>query len=139
MREIKIKQATKDGSISIVNGGVADLSFPQSKTRRGRVQDHETIAGTLCTSNQLHQIKETKNMKLAIRKLIPEECFILQGMTADDVAKCRAVGVSNSQLYKQAGNGLSTNVVQFIMEHLRKSYKPDYITTDEKMVEQYGC
>ena len=78
-------------------------------------------------------------MKLAIRKLIPEECFILQGMTVDDVAKCRAVGVSNSQLYKQAGNGLSTNVVQFIMEHLRKSYKPDYITTDEKMVEQYGC
>ena len=137
MREIKIKQA-REGNIPIINGGVADLSFPSSKTRRGRVQDHGTIAGTLCTSNELYQIKGDKNMNLAIRKLVPEECFILQGMTAEDVAKCRAVGVSDSQLYKQSGNGLSSNVVQFLMEHLRKSYKPDYITTDEKMVAQYG-
>lgn len=138
MREIKIKQATHEGSIPIVDGGVADLSFPSSKTRRGRVQDNGTIAGTLCTSNQLHQIKETKNMGLAIRKLTPKECFILQGLTAEDVDKCRAVGVSDSQLYKQAGNGLSTNVVQFLMEHLKKAYKPSYITTDEKMSQTYA-
>ena len=138
MREIKIKQATKEGNIPIINGGVADLSFPSSKTRRGRVQDNGTISGTLCTSNEMYQIKETDDMNLAIRKLVPEECFILQGMTPEDVAKCRAVGVSDSQLYKQSGNGLSSNVVQFLMEHLRKSYKPDYITTDEKMVAKYA-
>ena len=138
MREIKIKQATHEGSIPIVDGGVADLSFPSSKTRRGRVQDNGTIAGTLCTSNQLHQIKETNNMGLAIRKLTPTECFILQGLTAEDVEKCRAVGVSDSQLYKQAGNGLSTNVVQFLMEHLKKAYKPSYKTTDEIMSERYA-
>jgi len=138
MREIKIKQATHEGSIPIVDGGVADLSFPSSKTRRGRVQDNGTIAGTLCTSNQLHQIKETNNMGLAIRKLTPTECFILQGLTAEDVEKCRAVGVSDSQLYRQAGNGLSTNVVQFLMEHLKKAYKPSYKTTDEIMSERYA-
>ena len=138
MSEIKIRQATNEGSIPIVDGGVADLSFPSSKTRRGRVQDNGTIAGALCTSNQLHQIKETKNMGLAIRKLTPTECFILQGLTADDVEKCRAVGVSDSQLYKQAGNGLSTNVVQFLMEHLKKAYKPSYKTTDEIMSETYA-
>lgn len=138
MREIKIRQATHEGSIPIVDGGVADLSFPSSKTRRGRVQDNGTIAGTLCTSNQLHQIKETKNMGLAIRKLTPKECFILQGLTAEDVDKCRAVGVSDSQLYKQAGNGLSTNVVQFLMEHLKKAYKPNFKTTDEIMSETYA-
>ena len=137
-REIKIRQATKDGSIPIEDGGVADLSFPSSKTRRGRVQDNGTIAGTLCTSNELYQIKGDEDMKLAIRKLTPEEEFILQGMTVDDVKKCRDVGISDSQLNKQAGNGLSSNVIQFLMEHLRKSYKPDYITTDEKMVAQYG-
>ena len=138
MRKIKIKQATSEGSISIINGGVADLSFPSSKTRRGRVQDNGTIAGTLCTSNQLHQIKETKNMGLAIRKLTPTECFILMGMSADDVEKCKAVGISDSQLYKQAGNGLVTNCVQFIMEHLKKAYKPSYKTTDEIMSETYA-
>lgn len=138
MREIKIKQATKEGSIPIVEGGVADLSFPTSKTRRGRVQDNGTIAGTLCTSNQLCRIERDKNMKLAIRKLLPEECFILQGMTVEDVEKCRAMGISNVQLYKIAGNGLTTNCVQFLMEHLKKMYKPNYKTTDEIMAETYA-
>lgn len=138
MREIKIRQATHEGSIPIVDGGVADLSFPSSKTRRGRVQDNGTIAGTLCTSNQLHQIKEIKNMGLAIRKLVPAECFILMGMTTEDVEKCRAVGVSDSQLYKIAGNGLVTNCIQFLMEHLKKAYKPNFKTTDEIMSETYA-
>lgn len=35
---IKIKQATKKGYIECCNGGVADLSYPTSKLRRGRVQ-----------------------------------------------------------------------------------------------------
>lgn len=138
MREIKIKQATKEGNIPIVGGGVADLSFPSSKTRRGRVQENGTIAGTLCTSNELYQIKEIKNMGLAIRKLVPEECFILMGLTAEDCQKCKDVGVSDSQLYKISGNGLVTNTVQFIMEHLKKAYKPNYKTTDELMSEIYA-
>ena len=35
---IRIKQATKCGWIELENGGVADLSFPNSTTRRGRVE-----------------------------------------------------------------------------------------------------
>ena len=54
---------------------------------------------------------------LAVRKLMPEECFVLMGMTEEDCEKCRAVGMSETQLYKQAGNGLVTNHVQFIVEH----------------------
>ena len=138
MREINIKQATSEGSIPIVDGGVADLSFPSSKTRRGRVQDNGTIAGTLCTSNELYRIKEMKDMSLAIRKLVPDECFILMGLTEEDCQKCRAIGVSDSQLYKIAGNGLVTNCVQFLMEHLKKAYKPNFKTTDEIMSETYA-
>lgn len=84
--------------------------------------------------------KEEFIKKLRIRKLIPEECFILMGMTAEDCEKCRDVGVSNSQLYKQAGNGLVSNCVQFIMEHLYKAINDnDYKTTDERMVaDGYG-
>lgn len=75
-----------------------------------------------------------------IRKLTPTECFILMGMTAEDCEKCSAVGVSNSQLYKQAGNGLISNIIQYMGEHLYKTvYDNNYETTDEKMVrEGYG-
>ena len=77
-------------------------------------------------------------MGLAIRKLVPDECFILMGMSAEDCQKCREVGVSDSQLYKISGNGLVTNCVQFLMEHLKKAYKPGYKTTDEFMSEKYA-
>lgn len=69
-----------------------------------------------------------------IRKLTPEECFILMGFSAEDVEKCRDVGVSNSQLYKQAGNSICVTCIEYIMQHLKKAYKPDYITFDEQMV-----
>lgn len=35
---IRVRQATKQGYILCENGGVADLSYPNSKLRRGRVQ-----------------------------------------------------------------------------------------------------
>lgn len=35
---IRVKQAVKQGYILCENGGVADLSYPNSKLRRGRVQ-----------------------------------------------------------------------------------------------------
>lgn len=35
---IRVKQAVKQGYILCKNGGVADLSYPNSKLRRGRVQ-----------------------------------------------------------------------------------------------------
>lgn len=47
--------------------------------------------------------REDKEKKFAIRKLMPEECAILMGLTSEDIQKCRAVGVSDSQLYKQMG------------------------------------
>ena len=44
---IKIPQATKQGYIECEVGGVADLSYPNSKTRRGRVQENRTISPTI--------------------------------------------------------------------------------------------
>lgn len=54
---------------------------------------------------------------LSIRKLTPRECFRLQGFTDDDFNKAQAVN-SNSQLYKQAGNAVTVNVVQAIGESI---------------------
>ena len=84
--------------------------------------------------------KEEFIKKLRIRKLVPEECFVLMGMTAEDCIKARELGVSNSQLYKQAGNGLISNCIQYIMEHLYKVTEDNsFVTTDERMVaDGYG-
>ena len=48
-----------------------------------------------------------------IRKLTPRECFRLQGWTDDYFEKAQFVN-SDSQLYKQAGNGVTVNVIEAI-------------------------
>lgn len=48
---IKIKQATKKGYVECKIGGVADFSFPDSKTRRGRVEAEGNIAPTIMAAN----------------------------------------------------------------------------------------
>lgn len=50
---------------------------------------------------------------IAIRKLTPKECFRLQGWTDDYFEKAKFVN-SDSQLYKQAGNGVTVNAVRAI-------------------------
>lgn len=80
-----------------------------------------------------------KMSKYRIRKLTPTECFRLQGMDAEEIAKCRAMGISDSKLYFVAGNGLTTTCPQFIAEHLYKAtVDENYETTDEKMSKLYG-
>ena len=47
---IQIPQATKKGYIECEQNGVADLSYPTSTTRRGRVQENGNISPTLTAS-----------------------------------------------------------------------------------------
>lgn len=57
---------------------------------------------------------------IAIRKLTPRECFRLQGWTDDYFEKAEFVN-SDSQLYKQAGNGVTVNVIYEIAKRLKES------------------
>ena len=52
LENVKIRQATKDGSIECEIGGCFDASYPNSKTRRGRVQDKVNTCPTLTAQNQ---------------------------------------------------------------------------------------
>ncbi|MGI6040994.1 MAG: DNA cytosine methyltransferase [Candidatus Alectryocaccobium sp.] len=54
---------------------------------------------------------------IAIRKLTPKECFRLQGWTDDYFEKAEFVN-SDSQLYKQAGNSVTVNVIEAIANNL---------------------
>jgi DNA (cytosine-5)-methyltransferase 1 len=58
----------------------------------------------------------------SIRKITPEEAFMLQGFNREDVEKVRAAGVSNHQLYRQAGNAVSVNTIYALLHYLNKKY-----------------
>ena len=60
---------------------------------------------------------EKERCYITIRKLTPKECFRLQGWT-DDYFERAAFVNSDSQLYKQAGNGVTVNVIQAIAEKM---------------------
>lgn len=60
--------------------------------------------------------------KIRIRKLTPIECYKLMGFAEDDCKKASDAGVSNSQLYKQAGNSIVVNVLEAIFKNLGKTY-----------------
>ena len=232
---VSVKQATKEGYIKCELPGVADLSYPESTTRRGRVQENGTVSPTLTASQtgicklektnevlQIGNIAEGKsgwdnpqtgriysaegcsptlntcnggghepkilidcdkshnspqiierancitaredrgisNHKsegtaviekigndnlvmegeillpyIRIRKLTPKECHRLMGFDDIDVDRCKAVGMSDAQGYKQAGNSIVTNVIALIAEHFYKAqYDESYKCLDEKMV-----
>lgn len=56
---------------------------------------------------------DNEETEIRIRKLTPKECWRLMGFDDEDFDKAKASGVSDSQLYKQAGNSI---VVQVLME-----------------------
>lgn len=109
--KIKIKEATSKGYAEAYPGDSVNISHPNSETRRGRVG--KQMANTLLTGEE--QAVVTNEYR--IRKLTPRECWRLQGFP--DWAFDRAAEVnSNSQLYKQAGNSVTVNVIEAIAERL---------------------
>lgn len=50
-----------------------------------------------------------------IRKLTPRECWRLMGFDDADFDKAQAIGTSNTQLYKQAGNSIVVNCLEAII------------------------
>lgn len=55
-----------------------------------------------------------------IRKLTPRECWKLQGFTDDQFNKAKATGLSDSRLYKMAGNAVTVNVISEIGKIIKK-------------------
>lgn len=121
---VKVSEATKQGYAECrVGVDTVNLSVPGSKTGR-RVG--KEIANTLDTScNQGIFVKvsdelivyavwyEKYQCYIAIRKLTPKEYFRLQGWSDDYFEKAQFVN-SDSQLYKQAGNGVTVTVIEAI-------------------------
>lgn len=121
MPKVAIKQATKKGYTECVVGGVANLSYPDSTTRRGRVQEDGNICPTLTTRPEGFKtaiLPVTNDIR--IRKLTPKECWRLMGFDDKSFEAAEQVN-SNSQLYKQAGNSIVVDVLYYIFVELYKA------------------
>lgn len=59
-----------------------------------------------------------------IRKLIPMECFRLMGVKDEDFQKMKNAGISDSQLYKLAGNSIVVDVLEAIFRNLNFTEQP---------------
>lgn len=51
--KLRVKQATSKGYADCILNGAIDLSYPQSRTRRGRVIGEGTIANTITTEGNI--------------------------------------------------------------------------------------
>ena len=88
--------------------------------QRGRIYDADGISPTLNTmqgGGREPKFIENK-VEYRIRKLTPRECFRLMGFSDSDFDKIK--GISNTQLYKMAGNSIVVNVLEAIFKQLFK-------------------
>jgi DNA (cytosine-5)-methyltransferase 1 len=91
---------------------VAPIQLGNSKTR-GEYFGKNGDSAFCLRASQCNGVIEN-NYK--IRKLTPRECFRLQ-----DFPETFKFVVSNSQLYKQAGNSISVNMMEMIFNQIEKS------------------
>lgn len=83
---------------------------------RGIVYDAEKTMCTLSATQYKDPHKIFCNYR--IRKLTPKECWRLMGFDDADFEKAKAAGMSNTQLYKQAGNSICVPVLTAIFRQL---------------------
>ena len=114
-KQIAVREATKQGYAIAEQGDSVNVTYPDSKTRRGRVG--RQVAQTL-QAGEVNQGVVTNDIR--IRKLTPLECWRIQGFTDEQFYKAKDSGVSNSQLYKQSGNSVTVNVVDAIVKQLKE-------------------
>lgn len=101
-------------------------------SQAGKVYSPEGVSQTICACTHGYAIGNIWDY-IRIRKLTPRECYRLMGLTFEDCDKAAKLGVADTHLYKQAGNGIITNCCALLAEHLYKAqYDDAYICTDER-------
>lgn len=95
-----------------------------SDSQGNRVYDTHGIASTQCGNGGGLGAKTGLYLdNLRIRKLIPLECFRLMGFDDSDFYKIKNVGISDTQLYKMAGNSIVVNVLEEIFKKVVETWQ----------------
>lgn len=117
----KFEFSTKNDEIVLNRlGEVFDTD--KSKHQAGSAWDTEGLSPTLDTMQGGWRQPYIIPSELKIRKLTPKECWRLMGFDDLDVEKCINAKISNTQLYKQAGNSIVVNVLEEIFKILLKEH-----------------
>lgn len=125
---IEIKEATKKGFKEAYDGDGIYLNRPHQKrgvVQHGMIQTLKTsgndvgvvVDKPLCAGTHGYAMGNIEH-NLRIRKLTPLECFRLMGFDDEDFNKI--TGISNTQLYKQAGNSIVVDVLANLFIELLK-------------------
>ena len=115
---------------------IADLcseKFQRMHEQSRRVYSEDGIAPAMhtCGGGNTEVKVERDNLRV-VRKLTPKEAHRLMGFDDIDFERCVAVGMSDTQGYKQSGNSIVVNVIALLAEHLYKAqYDNSYVCTDE--------
>ena len=112
---LPIKNATKKGYLLAEVGDAVDISG-RMEYHRGTVQ--KGITQTITTSGGENVGVVVAGLR--IRKLTPRECLRLMGWNDTQIDKIQQAGISQSQQYKQAGNGIVVQVLEAIFKNLFK-------------------
>ncbi len=87
---------------------------PSGRGMSGKVY-RTNISPTLTTNKG---IKIFQEKECTLRKLTPLECWRLMGFSDTDYFAAKSEGISNTQLYKQAGNSIVVTVLEGIFRNL---------------------
>jgi len=107
------KASDQSGRDLLESRGGADLSFPTSKTRRGRVQGDGDLSPTiLAGANEICflGVNDVDEDKEEIRRITPREAWRLMDFSDEDYDKAAAIN-SQTALYAQAGNAIVRQVL----------------------------
>lgn len=89
-----------------------------NKRQHGRRFKDDGDPSFTLTGQDRHGVLLDEGNQVAIRKLTPLECWRLQGFSDEQFYKAKEAGLSDSQLYKQAGNSVTVPVIKAIAERL---------------------
>lgn len=101
------------------NGYLPEMYNPYNKLEVDGVAPTQT---TCCNSASSSAAVMIKQPQLRIRKLTPKECFRLMGFDDADHDVLVENGISNSQIYKMAGNSIVVDVLEAIFTNLNEQY-----------------
>lgn len=86
-----------------------------------RVYSKEGLSPTLSTMQGGN--RQPKTLDFKIRKLTPLECWRLMGFDDDDFYRVKELGLSDSALYKLAGNSIVVNCLYYIFKNVFKNFE----------------
>jgi len=107
-------------TICIVGGGNKEIKIMTNGIDISKTKDYVAtpLENVSCTIRSERIASGAIEPTGRIRKLTPKECFRLMDFDDEDFDKAKLSGVSDSQLYKQAGNSICVGVLEAIFKQI---------------------